>query len=233
MKRKFDQLQHLLSKIRSVFWDIDGTLFSSQEILHGTYIECFEEFKRRHKRSCRVPTEDEVIGLIGRPTAEIFLKLAPELSREERNKLSDCVLNRLVKRIEQGDGLHYEGARETLLTLSQRSYNFFAASNGRLPYVKAILRTNRVISCFREVEAIDGKVVKNKSELVLQTLTRHALKPSEALIVGDRSSDRDAASATGIHFIAATYGHGEASEWESAIIKIDKVKELLDLLPPR
>ncbi len=227
------ELKSRLKRVRAIFWDIDGTLFSSEAILSSSYQEAFQEFQKQHKstKKLSIPSIREIMAEIGKPVQEIFQNLAPELSHNEQAQLSLHVLAKLVRSISMGKGQYYEGMPEALHTLHKRAYSFWNASNGRYPYIESILRFSCTFDCFANVLSIDNKNIRDKSELVQANLRQSRLAPEECLLVGDRHTDRDAALANKVGFVAATYGHGAPEEWDKALFKIDSLKQLLTYLP--
>ncbi|MBX7057174.1 MAG: HAD family hydrolase [Leptospirales bacterium] len=220
-----------LSRVRALLWDIDGTLYSSESILHETYRAGFELYRRRFGRPERTPELSEIMAQIGKPVREIFENLAPTLAPEERERLSLQILHALVVRVGEGAGEHYKGAATTLAELARRGYSFFSASNGRYPYVEAVLRSGGTLQWFSSIDFVDYRSIHNKTELVAATLRRNQLAPEEAAVIGDRYSDRDAAVENGAAFIACRYGHGAEAEWSGAAARVDSVNELLSLFP--
>lgn len=223
--------------IRAILFDIDGTLFSSEGIIGQVYQSAFAKFFEHfpEKRElASVPDLPAILNEIGKPVVEIFRNLAPNLSEADRSTVSGLVLEDLVERIGKGEGEHYPEVPETLAELHRRGFVFFAASNGRLAYIEAILAANGTRPWFAEVPAIDNVDIKNKNVLVRRLVERHGLDAANAVLIGDRASDRDAALAAGLPFIACRYGHAtDAAEQEGAAAYIDRVADLLELLPSK
>ncbi len=226
-QKKIEQLK----SVRAILWDVDGTLFSSQDILAQTYVQAFTDFQEKYDQRLTIPSLEEIMAQIGKPVPEIFQNLASEISPQGRERLSLQVLGHLVQKISFGGGTYYEGVAETLSILRSRNYQFFNASNGRYPYVEAILQRARVIDYFQEIKTLDQKRIRNKTQLVQDILERHKFSPDEFVLIGDRTADRDAACINNIPFIAAAYGHGSPFEWEGAILVIDSLQELSQWLP--
>jgi phosphoglycolate phosphatase len=147
-----------------------------------------------------------------------------------RHALGLGILHSLVIAIARGEGEHYDGVRDTLSELAARGYLFYGVSNGRFPYIEAILRANGTYEFFTDVPTIDNRSIHDKTELVASVLRRSGLTPRQTVLIGDRTSDRDAALANRVPFIAATYGHGAPPEWEGAVRRIASIGELLELL---
>lgn len=215
--------------VRGVLFDVDGTLFSSEEIIHDVYIEEFTRMQSEIGRPRIIPDKPAIIAEIGKPVPVIFRNLCGDLSQAEQDELSARILKGLVRHILAGEGEHYPGARETLAELHGRGLKLYTASNGRAPYVRSILEANGVMQYFAAIPVLSGSIT-NKTELVRELLVENGLKPTEAVLVGDRASDRDAAIENGVAFIACRFGHGTPPEWEGARAIIDSISELTTLL---
>ncbi len=218
--------------IKAVLLDVDGTLFSSEDIILETYKKEFIKYKDKNGVPDVVPDLPDIMRQIGKPVVEIFLNLAPELKKEQQAELSGRILISLVESIRSGGGQYYDGIQETCRYLRQSGYMVFAASNGRYPYIEAILQTAGIFEFFKEIPFVNNVTIKNKDELVAHILVKHQLQPSEALVVGDRLSDRNAAKSNNCLFAACLYGHGTMDELEDADVYIDSFGELMEYLKP-
>ncbi len=218
------------AKIKAILWDVDGTLFSSEGMIHTIYARSFHEFRSTYGKPKKVPSLPEIMEQVGKPVKVIFENLAPDLDERERSQLSLTILHGLVRGITFGEGEHYDGVTETLRKLRERGYEFWGVSNGRYPYVEAILRKNGTYALFRDVPFVDNRTIHNKNELVAYCLRAGGYAADEAVVIGDRTSDRDAAISNGVPFIAAAYGHGTVEEWEGAAAVIQDIKDLSNIL---
>lgn len=221
----------ILKNINAVLFDIDGTLFSSEDILYDVYYTALRKFQVKHGRPEKLPDLPAIMQQIGQPVKKIFQNLVPDLLEDERDEISNQILIDLVNRIEAGEGVRYEGVFETIKTLAASNIRIFAASNGRKLYVEAILKSLKVINYFEAVPTIDNVRIMNKNELVACILDDFGLKPEECIIVGDRTTDRDAGILNNIGFVATSYGHhASIDEHEGAVATIHSFPELLDLV---
>lgn len=222
----------IFESVRAVLFDVDGTLFSSEEIIHQVYIEEFSRTQRELGRPAKIPSKAEIIAEIGKPVPIIFRNLAGDLTQAEQDAVSARVLDGLVRHILAGEGHHYPGARDTIRDLHARGFRLFTASNGREAYVRSILQANQVMQYFSGLPVIGGRIT-NKTELVQDFLKRENLDPRQAILVGDRASDRDAAVDNGVYFAACRFGHGMPVEWEGAAAFLDDITDLSRLLPSK
>ncbi len=225
-----NKVKEILKSIKNIFLDVDGTLFSSEEILEEVYYNAILNYLKSSNVSTKIPGREEIMKYIGLPVKEIFSNLLPELSEEDRKLISDNVLKELVLRIERGEGKHYEGVRETVKYLFHKGYKLITASNGRKPYVDIILKVNQIYKYFFSYEYIDNIQIHNKIQLVKNAMLKHNLQAKETVIIGDRNSDREAALENKIYFIAADYGHGTLDERDGALIRLQSFSEIKNYL---
>ncbi|MCS7205608.1 MAG: HAD family hydrolase [Leptospiraceae bacterium] len=221
-----EDLEKILKQIRHLFFDIDGTIFSSVEMLEEVYQEAMKEYFREANIERKLPSFDEIILHIGLPVKQIFANLLPDIDEVGREKISQKILEIFVKRIQNGEGLHYPNVKETIEYLYKKQYNLFAASNGRKPYVEAILKANQTYPYFKEIPTLDYQKIHDKTQLVAYIIQKYQLEPKQCVIIGDRDSDRKAAFENGIYFIAADYGHGDQKEREGAILHLQSFEDI-------
>lgn len=219
-----------MAKFEAVFFDVDGTIFSSEGIIQKVYHDNFMAFRERTGKPEKLPNLEEIMAQIGKPVRTIFDNLVPELSFEEREQLSDAILEGLVQRINAGEGDYYEGISETVISMARAGLKIFSASNGRKPYVEAILKACGIYDSFTEVTVLDYQTIHTKIELVEQTMQKQGLSPERCVLIGDRESDRQAALQNGVAYVACAYGHGDPEEHRDAIRIVQSPSELLFIL---
>ena len=220
-------------RFQAVFFDVDGTIFSSEGIILEVYHDNFKEYQKKTGKPKKLPGLDEIMAQIGKPVRTIFDNLVPELEFAEKEELSNSILSDLVRRIENGKGHYYDGITESVKKLADAGLKIFAASNGRKPYVDAILKACSIYELFTEVPVLDYETIHTKIELVDHTMKKHGLKPEHCALLGDRESDRQAALQNGVAYVACAYGHGDAEEHRDAIRIIQSASEMSFLLDPQ
>ncbi|TGJ98642.1 HAD family hydrolase [Leptospira langatensis] len=216
-------------RIRALAFDVDGTLFSSEGIILETYAEAIRRFSLDSGIPIEVPNRERIMLEIGKPVKTIFLNLVPQLKESERDKISDSVLNLLVSKILQGEGEFYPKVTETVTSLKNKGYQILAASNGRRPYVETILKVSNILQLFDPVVVLDNVEIKTKPDIVAKYLQDYSLAPDEILMIGDRSSDHEAARKNGTPFAFCAYGHapaGEIPDWEVSLAQLEDLDRL-------
>ena len=217
----------MLTGIKMIAFDIDGTIYSSEKIILPTYQEAIENFVNTSGLKLSVPTQEEIMLQIGKPVKVIFANLMPSLSIENRDQISDDVLAILSNKVANREGHIYEGVADTLQYLKDSGFILVAASNGRRLYIETILKTANILSYFEDILVLDYQTMKTKGDILEVYKNKYRLQGSEILMVGDRDSDRDAATQIGSHFAVCKYGHcvpGEITEWD---IELNSIRSLI------
>jgi phosphoglycolate phosphatase len=215
---------------KAIALDIDGTVFSSEEIILETYVDSIREFAEATGKEIDIPGHPEIMREIGKPVKVIFQNLLPNLPEADQNRISDRVLELLVQKIQIGKGHYYPGSETTLETLHQKGIILTACSNGRTPYVSAILEKMGVLPLFRPILVIDQISRFAKGDILRDIIRDLDAQPREVLMVGDRFSDYEAARKNGSPFAFCEYGHAEPGEIPDYEFLLKEPEDLLKIL---
>lgn len=196
-----------------ILFDLDGTLYSSRSILPTAYAEGIDRFNQEQDRSVPVPPDEEIFDQVGNPVDEIYENLFPDLTDGERPRLQQSIFSALLCRIRRGEGRLFEGVESVLETLGDRR-PLGVVTNAQTEYMNSVLETHDLDRHFESTLCNDDAPNGEKSEIVEMQLRKFDVSPRDALLVGDRESDRDAAEEHGVHFIGCTFGYGRESLFE-------------------
>ena len=194
-----------------VAFDLDGVLYSSEPFLGEAYREAIAAVNARRPGSfSRIPSTREILDHVGWPVGVILERLFPSVEEAAVRLLYDTTLDVICAYVRRGAGLLYPDVPETLRRLSADGYLLAVASNGRERYVSSVLSTYQLSDLF--VAPITADQVGDKTAVLRGYLQRHAVAPGDTVMVGDRSSDVQAAGAVGCRFVGCDYGHGYRDE---------------------
>lgn len=205
--------------------DIDGTVFSSEEIIYPVYREAIDNYCRKENLALTVPGRERIMLEIGKPVKKIFENLFPDLADIHRDAISDSILDLLCRKIRQGQGHFYPEIAETVRALVDGGGQILVASNGRRPYIEAILEYAGVLKYVVHPTYIDGQKIFTKGDIMKSYVTR-GIARNEILMVGDRLSDLDAARAINSDFAWCAYGHAPPGEITEYTIRLEKFSDL-------
>jgi phosphoglycolate phosphatase len=215
-----------INKWKAIAFDVDGTIFSSEDIILDTYSSAFHEYKTKNNSTIVLPSKDEIMDQVGKPVKTIFLNLLPTVSESDRETISDSILKILCQKIDSGKGKLYAGVFETIEYIKSKKIKVFLASNGRMPYLQSIVRAARLVDFIDDIVVLDYQTYHVKGDLLKFYIEKYKLSNDELLMVGDRYSDFEAAEFVKSDFAFCEYGHANQGEIPSYNILL---KSILDL----
>src|SRR6185295_11397021 len=101
------------------------------------------------------------------------------------------------RRVRERQGTLFDGVAATLDVLNGRGHDLVVASNGRRPYVEAVLQTYDLTGRFAPLLTVEHGRIDDKNALLAAYLDAFRVQPAGVTMVGDRSSDVEAAAAVG------------------------------------
>jgi phosphoglycolate phosphatase len=215
-----------------IAFDLDGVLYTAEPFLADAYRESIERVNLRRPGSFdRVPTSEEVLRHVGWPVSTILARLFPEVAPEAMRLIYEVTLEVISARVLDGQGTLFEGVPETLDTLAGRGHDLVVASNGRRRYVEAVLATYDLGRRFAPLLAVEAGRIEDKVHLLRAYVEQFGREPRQVVMVGDRTSDVEAAQALGCDFIGCDYGHGHRDEIEGRGPIVSSFPQLAEVLP--
>ena len=192
--------------IRAIAFDFDGVLVESGDVKTRAFAHLFRaesaevvsrivRYHEQHGGICRF----EKFRVMYR---EILQRPLPE---DEFRRLCDAFAGLVVDEVVAAPWV--PGAEAFLTRHHPGSYRFFIVSGTPQPELREIVRRRGMAHFFTEVLGAP----ETKERLLLQLLTRHALRSDELVMVGDAQTDWLAARHCGIPFVRRV--SGEPSEF--------------------
>ena len=201
-----------------ILFDLDGTITDPYEGITKSVEYSLEKF------GIKVGDRRTLLPFIGPPlkygymtfigmTEEDAVK-AVEYYREyyPEKGMYDCTL--------------YDGIEALLQRLSEK-YRLVLATSKPQPFAEKIIEKFGLTKYFYKIvgATFDDKV-SEKADVIRKVLGDLGIKPSEALMIGDRCYDTDGAAQNGIASVGVTYGYGKREEFGAAEEIVGSVEEL-------
>ena len=184
-----------------IIFDLDGTLWdSTKEVLIA-----WDHVLRQQADIARIPTEEDLHGVMGLGADDLTKKLFPELSFERRMEIFDTCAAYENDYLAKHGATLYPQLIETLEKLSAE-HPLFIVSNCGKGYIETFMLAHDVEKFITDFECI-GRTGKPKSENIKLIVERNHLQ--NPVYVGDTQWDCDAATAADVPFIFAAYGFGK------------------------
>jgi phosphoglycolate phosphatase len=203
---------------QTILFDLDGTLSDPKPGITESIQYALAEMGRP------VPDADELVWCIGPSLRESFKTL---LETDDAT-LAEQALSHYRRRF-SGDGWMfkntlYAGIPGLLEKLQADGWRLFVVTAKPQVYAEPIIDHFGLRGYFEVVYGpdLDGHLA-NKRDLLSHVVVVENLDPSQAIMVGDRRHDIEAAHHCGVYAIGVTYGYGSRDELIAA-----KCDELID-----
>ncbi len=209
--------------IQVVIFDLDGTLVdSSIDICHAINFAL-------EGLNVPVVTVPETISLIGEGITRLFEKII-EIHHIPADK------GPLIQRFLDHYSAHlvdnttvYPGVMDTLESLN--GCLKVVISNKREDFSVRLLELLGMRKYFDLVVGSDTTPEKKPSPVPIRyVLSKFAIRPEEAVIIGDSTYDIEAGKAAGIRTIAVTYGYRPLSLLQGADFIVDSMPDVVPLI---
>ena len=206
--------------MKSLIFDIDGTLWDSRAIVAKGYNDYLLEIGRP---DLQVDAE-YLKTLFGKVMTEIADNLFPDFPPEVRYPLMERCMETENKYLEENPcHIGYEGIREVLAELKKK-YRLFIVSNSQCGYPDLCVEKLGLQDLI-EGHLCFGDTGTTKGQTILTLMRKYGI--ASAAYIGDTQGDLDACEEAGIDFIWAAYGFGAPAHW---VAKADSPQALLEIL---
>jgi phosphoglycolate phosphatase len=191
-----------------ICFDNDGTLFRSEEVANPAIQREFVRFTARHGLELPPPDDAAILALTGSPGPVFYREILPAPLRHLSEEFRAICIEEEVREVHE-HGRFFDGAEEVLRDLRQAGKKIALVTNGGARYIGAVAER------LRYDERLDGIYHFGKDGLttkaaMIQAAVRDLRGP--AVMVGDRASDREAASETRTPFLGCAFGYAGPDE---------------------
>ena len=205
--------------MKSLIFDIDGTLWDTLKVAAASYNRQMEEDGYGHL----AVTAQQLQTLFGRTPWEIADIIFDSVPAPRRYRLiDDCTARSLRDFVTDTTLTSYPKVRQTLEKLA-KDHRLFIVSNSELGYPELVIEKLGLEGLI-EGHLCHGDTLKSKGQTLKILMERYGLE--EAVYIGDTQGDYEATVEAGIPFIWAAYGFGTP---DSCMAKIDQFEDLLNL----
>jgi phosphoglycolate phosphatase len=210
----------LKNKFDSIIFDLDGTLWDST----ANVAIAWQTTTKQVGYVKEEITAEVVASICGLTYDDIFKKLFPYLTTEQRLNFQSICSKLELEVLRETGGKLYPGLEETLQYLAQK-YKLFVVSNCQSGYIEIFLATSKTGQYFSGHQCY-GTKSQPKFQNIQDVVNDHQLKAP--VYIGDTQGDYNSAAKAGVPFIFAAYGF--AGVEGERIADIDSLSELITLL---
>ena len=206
--------------MKSLIFDIDGTLWDSRAIVAKGYNDYLLEIGRP---DLQVDAE-YLKTLFGKTMTEIADIMLDSIPQPQRYDVMLGCMDREDEFLHNDPcNIAFPGVRETLEKLKE-SYRLFIVSNAQCGYPE-LMMDKLGIRHLMEGWMCFGDTNLPKGDTIRILMERHGI--TDAVYIGDTQGDLEASRKAGIPFIFCTFGFGTPESYDA---KIDAFTDLPELL---
>lgn len=197
----------LMSDLRLVIFDVDGTLVDSQAEIMAAMTVAFDV------NGIAMPDRPTVLSIVGLSLDEAFARLCPDVP--DRKTLVEAYKDAFVDlRGADGKGersLLFPGARDALDHLAGQDHTLLAVATGKSRRgLDKMLEKHGLTGMFHSEQVADHHPSKPNPSMVLTALNETGVVPRRAIMLGDTTFDMDMGRAAGVHTIGVSWGYHPA-----------------------
>jgi phosphoglycolate phosphatase len=215
----------------AVVFDLDGTLVATDRF----WIESADRGARRAFRALGLerplPAPEQWLALVGLPLEVGFGALFPDLPDAARRTVLRACVEEEEAALRAGVSLAMTDAHAVVQALHARGVAIGIASNCEQSYLEHMLAALDIGELVRGALCRQSPGITSKADMVARLLADFGTR--SAVMVGDRSTDRDAAWENGIPHVHCAFGFAQNDESVEAEGRITALAELPELLAQR
>jgi phosphoglycolate phosphatase len=212
---------------RLTIFDIDGTLLATDRFWITVAREAVAEVYRRHDIDLPLPSPEVLLDMIGRPNREGWRIALPPEAYELADEIDLLATRGEEIAFARGLGGLYPGARGLLHDLAAAGTRLGVASNCGLRFLDAFLTTFNLHSLFHETRCAESPGIGSKADMIEDILLHEDTR--DAVMVGDRWNDREAALENRIPFVlfAGGFAGTERHPSDRVAVTYEELREIL------
>ena len=197
----------LMTDLRLVIFDVDGTLIDSQAEIMAAMTLAFAG------EGVAMPDRSAVLSIVGLSLDEAFQQLCPDADGARRGRLvagyKDAFAGLRTQDKELGP--LFPGARSALDILQQQDHTLLAVATGKSRRgLDKVLERHGLTGVFHSEQVSDHHPSKPNPSMILTALNETGVSPQAAVMLGDTTFDMDMGRAAGVRTIGVSWGYHPA-----------------------
>lgn len=219
-----------MHKYKNILFDLDGTITDSAPGIINGIIYGIKKINENHNLNIEIPSKNILRKFIGPPLDISFIKYC-----YNDDKFANEFIKYYREDYNENNGLFncklYEGIYDLIKNIYSQDFNLFIATAKPKELAIRIIEYFNLNKFFNNIYApILGGKTKNKTDILIEALSKEKFDKSKTIMIGDRIDDIEAAKNVGIDSIAVLYGFGNNIEFENASYIVKDAKSIFDIL---
>ena len=209
--------------MKSLIFDIDGTLWDSRAIVAMGYNDYLSEIGRA---DLHVDAE-YLKTLFGKTMTEIADIMLDSIEVPRRYEVMVGCMDREDEFLHRDPcDIAFPGVKETLEKLKE-DYRLFIVSNAQCGYPELMMDKLGIRHLFRGHMCF-GDTGLPKGDTIRILMERHGI--TDAVYIGDTQGDLEASEKAGIPFIFCAFGFGTPDHWDARVDDFRQLPQVLETM---
>ena len=206
--------------MKSLIFDIDGTLWDSRAIV----AEGYNDYLREIGRGDLQVDAEYLKTLFGKTMTEIADIMLASIPTPERYDVMQGCMDREDEFLHENPcDIAFPGVKETLEAL-KKDYRLFIVSNAQCGYPELMMGKLGIRHLF-EGWMCFGDTGLPKGDTIRILMERHGI--TDAVYIGDTQGDLEASERAGLPFLFCAFGFGTPDRWDARLEEFRQLPELL------
>ncbi len=191
--------------MRTIFFDMDGTLIDSEPGIVGGILHTFAELGRTP------PPPAQLRAWIGPPLRDSFGEQFPGDAATVERALA--LYRERYDRVGWTEHRVFDGIPEQVAALRAAGHRLAVVTSKNERFARRILEHLPFGACFEDViGASDDGLRRFKNDLIAEALRRLTVEVADCVMIGDRRMDIEGANHHGMRSIGVLWGFGDEAE---------------------
>ncbi|MFX1308125.1 MAG: HAD family hydrolase [Promethearchaeota archaeon] len=229
-----------LEKYKGIIWDLDGTIYDITAAIKKAVDDAIEKYNLTVNRN---EIMEEVAHLIEEiqnyPVPKILLNsyellkvnFLENITFFKKIRIAIFLFNQFNK-YKEAESTVFEGVDELIRSLFNKKLKMAILTNNKSQYADDVLEKFNLTEFFNIVIGFnDVSEVKPNPEGIQKILNNWNIKPSEAIFIGDMTTDVDAGKAANVKMVCVASGlaQKETLKEHQPDILVENTEELIKL----
>ncbi|MFX0028085.1 MAG: HAD family hydrolase [Candidatus Hermodarchaeota archaeon] len=229
-----------LEKFKGLIWDLDGTIFNISDALKKAVDDGIEKYQLTIKRD---EVMEEIAHLIEEiqnyPIPKILLnsyellqvQFLEGLSFFKKLRIAIFLFNQFNK-YKDAESSIYDGIDNLIKKIHDKKLKLAILTNNKSQYAEEVLEKFNLTKYFDTIIGFNEvSEVKPSPEGILKIIEKWKVKPSEAIFIGDMTTDVDAGKSANVKMICVASGLAKKESLlnHNPDIFVDNTEQLIKL----
>jgi len=198
-------LKSMQKQFDLIIWDWDGTVANSTGMITQAILLAAKQV------GLPALSDEKARSIIGLGLRESIQLLYGDISEEKVQQLATQYKANYFAN--EGEILLFEGAEETIKTLSRRGYKQAVATGKSRRGLNLALQHCGLGNFFQSTRTVDECFSKPHPQMLDELMDNLVAMPERTLMIGDTSYDLQMAKNAGVKSIGVSYGAQKSSQW--------------------